>query len=544
MSAKLDRIIKGLKEAIREANRRKTSSLDTPATVTRIDGDTMYVHMDGGTPETPVKRTIDAKVGDTIQVRAKGGQAWATGNQTAPPTDDTVAVKAEVKAEKADVLAQLAKKTADKAGKTATNYLSWSAEYGLIVSEDATENPEEMTGGSTRMTSEGVEVYKGQIRVAKFGQNNIIGEDEQSRVLINPDSIGMVNRYDIDMFNVDMDGAEKTFRISYFEQADVSTYEGQSYSHEFTIQFSHGWDDGTSLSLWFYAKKSNGSYVVLPPIFHIQKGTESSGIDGTTSYSYDGENGITVTRTIATDEAKWQIEGTVSVSSNTSVLTFGTRGSGEKGAFSATLGEGLIASEDGQVVLGKYNDPDSHDGLCFAVGNGTGDGYFRNNAFCVDNDGNAYADADYYSGVDELELGTMIVPAILTSTSSDLYFAIPTGRLFPSGTTIRSLRFYINGRAGSSDGQGYYIIRGSSGGTDMALFEYGSTGGTAVFYNANNNMKSVTQSMWTVSLQGGTNILVRINGGENYFFSGNATKDGYLNNQPVVLYLSNVTVEL
>lgn len=544
MSAKLDRVIKDLKDVIRGANKKTTSSLDTPATVTRIEGDTAWVHMDGGVAETPVKRTIDAKIGDTVQVRSKGGQAWLTGNQTAPPTDDTKAVEADNKAKKADIIAQLAKKTADKAGKTATNYLSWSAEYGLIVSEDATENPEEMTGGSTRMTFEGVEVYKGQTRVAKFGQNNIIGEDEQSRVLINPDSIGMVNQYDIDMFNVDMDGAEKTFSISYFEQADVSAYEGQSYSHDFIIQFSHGWDDGTSLSLWFYAKKGNGSDVVLPSIFNIQKGTASSGTSGTTSYSYDGENGITVTRTIAIDEAKWQIAGTVSVTSNTSVLTFGTRGSGEKGAFSVTLGEGLIASEDGQVVLGKYNDPDSHDGLCFAVGNGTGNGVLRNNAFCVDKDGNVYTDSDYYSGVDELELGTMIVPAILTTTGGELYFTIPTGRLFSSGTTVSSLRFSMNGRAGSSEGQGNYIIRGSSSGTDTVLFWYGSTGGTTSFYNANNNQKSVTQSMWTVSLQGGTNILVRINGGENYFFSGNATKDGYLNNQPVVLYLSSVTVGL
>ena len=170
MSAKLDRIIKDLKDAIRGANKKTTSSLDTPATVTRIEGDTAWVHMDGGVPETPVKRTIDAKVGDTVQVRSKGGQAWLTGNQTAPPTDDTVAKEADSKAKDANVLAKLAKKTADQAGKTATNYLSWSAEYGLIVSEDATEDPEEMEGGNTRITSDGMEVYKGQTLLAHFGR--------------------------------------------------------------------------------------------------------------------------------------------------------------------------------------------------------------------------------------------------------------------------------------------------------------------------------------------------------------------------------------
>lgn len=419
-----------------------------------------------------------------------------------------------------------------KASQMATNYLKYSPLHGLVISEDATENPEEMTGGSTRITYDGVEMYKGQTRVAKFGENNIIGEDGQSRVLIDPDSIGMVNQYDIDMFNIDMDGAEKRFYISYFEQTDVSGTAGQSYSHSFTIDFPHGWDDGVSLTLYFNSYKADGSGVVYD-VFHIQKGTESDGTDASTSYVYDGANTITVTRTLTTD-AEWRIRGNIYVTSKTPVLSFGTR-EGAKGAFSAVFGEKLTAETDHQVVIGKSNDRD--DDAAFIIGN-------LGNIFTVKKDGNVRAKGDYYSGVDELELGTMIIPAILTSTGGELYFTIPTGRLFPSGTTVSSLRFNMNGRAGSSDGQGYYIIRGSSGGTDTALFWYGSIGGTTAFYNANNNQKAVTQSMWTVSLQGGTNILVKINGGENYFFSGNATKDGYLNNQPVVLYLTYVTVGL
>lgn len=203
MSAKLDRIIKGLKEAIREANRRKTSSLDTPATVTRIDGDTMYVHMDGGTPETPVKRTIDAKVGDVVQVRAKGGQAWATGNQTAPPTDDTTAVKADKKASEANIVAKLAQKTADKAGKTATNYLSWSSQYGLIVSEDATEDVTEMTGGNVRLDSSGLKVFKGQKKVADFGQEVELTAPDGSKFKVGGNTVGMYWSGGTKVFEVD-----------------------------------------------------------------------------------------------------------------------------------------------------------------------------------------------------------------------------------------------------------------------------------------------------------------------------------------------------
>lgn len=190
-------------EAVGASGKEKTKPYDTAATVTRIEGSTAWVHIDGGVDETPVQLTIDAKPGDTVRVRVSGGQAWLTGNGSAPPTDDTVAVKAEVKAEKADVLAQLAKKTADQAGKTATNYLSWSAEYGLIVSEDATEDVTEMTGGNVRLGSDGLGVYKGQTKVAQFGETVVVGQDGLGRVEVAPNVISMKVGTDT-LFSVDM----------------------------------------------------------------------------------------------------------------------------------------------------------------------------------------------------------------------------------------------------------------------------------------------------------------------------------------------------
>ena len=190
-------------EAVEASGKEKTKPYDTAATVTRIKGNTAWVHIDGGVDETPVQLTIDAKAGDTVKVRVSGGQAWITGNGTAPPTDDTVAVKAEVKAEKADVLAKLAKKTADQAGKTATNYLSWSSEYGLIVSEDATEDVTEMTGGNVRLGSDGLGVYKGQAQVAKFGQTVEMSAPNGSKLLIGANTIGMYWSGGTKVFEVD-----------------------------------------------------------------------------------------------------------------------------------------------------------------------------------------------------------------------------------------------------------------------------------------------------------------------------------------------------
>lgn len=82
--------VKDLAAAIRETGN-TTKSYDTTATVTRIDGGTAWVHIPGGVDETPVQLSINAKKGDTVNVRVSGGRAWITGNATAPPTDDTKA---------------------------------------------------------------------------------------------------------------------------------------------------------------------------------------------------------------------------------------------------------------------------------------------------------------------------------------------------------------------------------------------------------------------------------------------------------------------
>jgi len=71
--------------------KRGPTAYDTQATVTRVDGDTLWVHIPGGVDETPIQRTINASEGDVVQVRVSNGSAFAMGNASAPPTDDTQA---------------------------------------------------------------------------------------------------------------------------------------------------------------------------------------------------------------------------------------------------------------------------------------------------------------------------------------------------------------------------------------------------------------------------------------------------------------------
>lgn len=109
------KLIKDLIDAIKAADKRKTSGYDTSAVVRRIEDGTAWVHIPGGVDETPVKLTINASVGDSVQVRVSDGRAFLVGNGSAPPTDDTTAIKATRVAKSAQETAVEAKDEASEA---------------------------------------------------------------------------------------------------------------------------------------------------------------------------------------------------------------------------------------------------------------------------------------------------------------------------------------------------------------------------------------------------------------------------------------------
>ncbi len=113
--ATLDKAIRDFAKTMQNNGKPKTTPYDTPAEVVRTEGDIVWVHIPGGVDETPVKRTIDAKKGDTVQVRVSGGTAYLIGNASSPPTDDTTANLAKNTAVNANINAVVAKKTADEA---------------------------------------------------------------------------------------------------------------------------------------------------------------------------------------------------------------------------------------------------------------------------------------------------------------------------------------------------------------------------------------------------------------------------------------------
>ena len=122
MTSKFERAVNDLVQILQETNKPTISGFDTQANVLRVEGNIAWVHIPGGTEETPVQLTTNAKKGDVVQVRVAGGRAWTVGNITAPPTDDTKAVQADIHAGEAmftaiDALSssEIARRAADKA---------------------------------------------------------------------------------------------------------------------------------------------------------------------------------------------------------------------------------------------------------------------------------------------------------------------------------------------------------------------------------------------------------------------------------------------
>lgn len=135
MSVGIDKLASELQKVIEEKDKNKKTPYDTEAEVVRVDTEVVWVKIPGGVDETPVQKTVNAKVGDTVQVRVSGGRAFLVGNGTNPPTDDTVAHEASYQAQNAQVHAVNAEAAAADAQKSAE-----SARIDASVAHQMAEN--------------------------------------------------------------------------------------------------------------------------------------------------------------------------------------------------------------------------------------------------------------------------------------------------------------------------------------------------------------------------------------------------------------------
>lgn len=165
MANDTNKIVKTFLEAMNDSEKKRTSAYDTPAMVTRIEGQTAWVHIAGGVDETPVQMTMNARSGDTVLVRVSGGRAWLTGNATSPPTDDSRAIVAEGTARTATTIAKTSKVAVEELATTlVTEYTKTTtlvATYATIANLTAT------NGNVTNLTSRVANIESAYITTAQ-----------------------------------------------------------------------------------------------------------------------------------------------------------------------------------------------------------------------------------------------------------------------------------------------------------------------------------------------------------------------------------------
>ena len=167
----LNEFVKEIASAMKQS---KTKAYDTVAKVLRVDEKTAYVHIDGGSDETPAQMAINCKSGDTVKIRVSGGKAWLTGNLTSPPTDDTAAEKVKQSHERFKKRTVknfwLQNKKIINAAKTATNFIDYIDGVGLIVGD--------MRGNAlkqnTLLDAYGMAVRNGNSEIVRFGTAPIV----------------------------------------------------------------------------------------------------------------------------------------------------------------------------------------------------------------------------------------------------------------------------------------------------------------------------------------------------------------------------------
>lgn len=141
------------------------------------------------------------------------------------------------------------------------------------------------------------------------------------------------------------------------------------------------------------------------------------------------------------------------------------------------------------------------------------------------------------TGEVEIDIGEIVTSGVLTSSGQYLAWTIPLGRVLPKGTTITKVLGNIVVRAANHNAAGVYIWKQNS--TERVPF---NTLENSIFIDGAGATQTILPSFWRLTIQGESNLLLEVTGNTSYFFPGNATNNGYLNNQPCVVDLQGVKI--
>lgn len=397
-------VVKEFVDVIRSADKKGTTPYDTQATVTRVEGNTAWVHIPGGVDETPIKMTVSAKAGDVVQVRVSGGTAWLTGNATAPPTDDTQAIKAtetavkavkkaEQTAQETDAVQAIAKATNQHFWQRSTDPDSDGAGTGAFVTDeeqdtflDAMKNDVQPTTARplhnllmnaegillraakrirAAFTPSGVAFYDGQGNnssniVAAFGTSGAqIGASEGAHTIIDNDGMEVYAR-------------NGTTQIAVLGYGTVKSQTGTT-----TAPYTSLGQRSSGSTIGMYSTAEGSGNTASGPYSHAEgNGTIASG-------SQSHAEGIGTSA--GGDRSHAEGWATKTTGGTSHAEGYYSEANGHR---SHAQNEWTIANGDNQTTIGKYNIADTNS--AFIIGNGSGDGN-RSNAFRVDWSGNVVA---------------------------------------------------------------------------------------------------------------------------------------------------------
>ena len=363
-------------QALKEYQARQPEPFDTTAEVIRVEGDTAWVQMPGSDDETPVRMTINATEGETVQVRVSGGDAFLVGNESAPPTDDKQAYVAQAKAE--EVQADLNEQK---------EYF-WHDDDGAHIQGN-------LSGYRNDVKSDGmhiVEVATGQDVAMFTADGSRVGKESGNNIEISSTAITGHNDDGIGLFNISMNGGSMATML-YIVQQSTNTIDGTTtLTMSYTIKKS---DISSGTPIVLNCRLNERAFIHPLPnhdfTIELEKGTSSTDTlsiaNSTIIYSYDGNltTSFSVTKTLS-ELGFFAVKGFAYQSQiDAPAYTFGTRVD-DAGGFSSILGNACIAKSDNQTAIGKYNVADASGTYAFIIGNGTAESS-RSNALTVKWDG-------------------------------------------------------------------------------------------------------------------------------------------------------------
>lgn len=422
---------------IQDITKKNGGAYDTPATVLRVDGDTVWVHIDGGADETPVNKTIACEAGETVQVRIANGSAFLVGNASSPPTDDK-------RANAAHFIAEQATETATQAVES-VEALSQTVKEDYVAAGDSNVH----TLSSTMyQNANGVNIFNDELAAGdsyahidgdsfdiKLVSKNGTIDDSNDKVMASfGETVSLYNEFGsftIDQFGISgiaanesnmfvaIGGTKTTYDIKegffWFSHGEISytTPHANEIFYDISELSDVSVDSGQvsvfnpeilGSSIHTFQEFDGEPYVVLEYQYMTNLSSEtrrSAPLTGSDymSYSDDTSYGGTTTRTVTFNVmAILAAAGLTGGSQNTywysapvihvyqSIAT--TIWSDMAGAVSLgrnasvlesrkiAIGEGTIAGRQyGEFVIGAYNAAYhiNHDGTAIIVGNGTSD---------------------------------------------------------------------------------------------------------------------------------------------------------------------------